>query len=99
MPAPTPSVSPSPVPSPVNELIHANGDDGEHAERTADEERNGMGKGKGGGLSGGQKVGVAIGVVAVVALVGLSAVVYRKRQQNIRRASYGGYGTRHVEMI
>ncbi|KAL0390113.1 UNVERIFIED_CONTAM: hypothetical protein Scaly_0368400 [Sesamum calycinum] len=42
-----------------------------------------------GGMSGGKKAGVAIGVISAACIVGLGALVYKKRQQNIRRAQYG----------
>ncbi|KAL0369669.1 UNVERIFIED_CONTAM: hypothetical protein Sangu_0285000 [Sesamum angustifolium] len=42
-----------------------------------------------GGMSGGKKAGVAIGVISAACVVGLGALVYKKRQQNIRRAQYG----------
>nr|GLL31066.1 cyclin-dependent kinase inhibitor 1C-like [Ipomoea trifida] len=44
------------------------------------------------GMSGGKKVGIAFGVVSGACLVGLAAKVYKKRQENIRRAQFGYYG-------
>lgn len=41
-----------------------------------------------GGMSGGKKFGIAVGVIIAGCAVGLAAVVYRKRQRNIRRANY-----------
>ncbi|KAL1558549.1 sulfated surface glycoprotein 185-like protein [Salvia divinorum] len=41
-----------------------------------------------GGMSGGKKAGIAVGVIAAGCVVGLAAVVYKKRQRNIRRARY-----------
>lgn len=49
-------------------------------------------------MSGGKKAGIAIGVIAAAAAVGLAAVVYKKRQENIRRSRYG-YNARMMEMI
>ncbi|XP_019178092.1 PREDICTED: cyclin-dependent kinase inhibitor 1C-like [Ipomoea nil] len=43
------------------------------------------------GMSGGKKVGIAFGVVSSACLVGLAAKVYKKRQENIRRAQFGYY--------
>ncbi|KAE8680505.1 Disulfide isomerase L-2 isoform 1 [Hibiscus syriacus] len=42
-----------------------------------------------GGMSGGKKAGVVIAVVGAACLVGLGGLVYKKRQDNIRRAQYG----------
>ncbi|KAH6811045.1 hydroxyproline-rich glycoprotein family protein [Perilla frutescens var. frutescens] len=41
------------------------------------------------GMSGGKKAGIAIGVIGGGCVVGAAAVLYKKRQQNIRRAQYG----------
>lgn len=41
------------------------------------------------GMSGAKKAGVAIGVVGAAVLAGVGVVVYKKRQQNIRRSEYG----------
>lgn len=40
-------------------------------------------------MSGAKKAGVAIGVVGAAVLAGVGVVVYKKRQQNIRRSEYG----------
>nr|XP_043611882.1 proline-rich receptor-like protein kinase PERK1 [Erigeron canadensis] len=40
------------------------------------------------GMSGGKKVGVAFGLIAAACFVGFGGVLYRKRQDNIRRARY-----------
>ncbi|GJU63881.1 hypothetical protein Tco_1245716 [Tanacetum coccineum] len=40
------------------------------------------------GMSGGKKVGVAFGLIAAACFVGFGGVVYRKRQDNIRRQQY-----------
>lgn len=42
-----------------------------------------------GGMNGGKKAGLAFGVIAAVCVVGLGALVYKKRRQNIRRAQFG----------
>ncbi|KAK4356387.1 hypothetical protein RND71_025358 [Anisodus tanguticus] len=42
-----------------------------------------------GGMNGGKKAGVAFGVIAAACVVGLGALVYKKRRQNIRRAQFG----------
>ncbi|KAM0866597.1 hypothetical protein ACQ4PT_042526 [Festuca glaucescens] len=50
------------------------------------------------GMSGGKKAGVVVGVFSAVAVVGLAAVVYRKRQANIRRSRYADYSAR-LELV
>ncbi|XP_055834430.1 vegetative cell wall protein gp1-like [Solanum dulcamara] len=47
-----------------------------------------------GGMNGGKKAGVAFGVMAAACVVGLGALVYKKRRQNIRRAQFGYAGRR-----
>ncbi|KAK4351478.1 hypothetical protein RND71_030791 [Anisodus tanguticus] len=39
--------------------------------------------------SGGKKAGIAVGVIAAICFVGLGALVYKKRQQNIQRTQFG----------
>ncbi|XP_022846410.1 proline-rich receptor-like protein kinase PERK12 [Olea europaea var. sylvestris] len=46
-----------------------------------------------GGLNSGQKAGVAVAVVASACIVGVGALVYKKRQQNVRRSQYGRFGS------
>ncbi|KAL2471196.1 classical arabinogalactan protein 1-like [Abeliophyllum distichum] len=42
-----------------------------------------------GGMKNGHKAGIALGVVAFACVFGIGAIVYKKRQQNIRRSQYG----------
>ncbi|GLT56773.1 hypothetical protein SLA2020_297920 [Shorea laevis] len=49
-----------------------------------------------GGMSGGKKAGIVIGVVAAACLVGIAGMVYKKRQQNIRRSQYGYSARREI---
>ncbi|XP_026416192.1 pectinesterase inhibitor 10-like [Papaver somniferum] len=42
-------------------------------------------------ISSGKKVGIVVGVLIGAVLVGLGGFVYKKRQDNIRRAQYGSY--------
>ncbi|XP_059664418.1 vegetative cell wall protein gp1-like [Cornus florida] len=79
--APSPAnTSPAPVPSPINDHIVSvknamNADAGE-AESS-------------GGAKGGHTAGMVFGVIAAACLVGFGGLVYKKRQDNIRRAQFG----------
>ncbi|KAI3849772.1 hypothetical protein MKW98_026686 [Papaver atlanticum] len=42
-------------------------------------------------ISSGNKAGIVVGVLIGAVLVGLGGFVYKKRQDNIRRAHYGSY--------
>ncbi|CAL5211273.1 unnamed protein product [Lathyrus oleraceus] len=81
-PAPSPENSPSSSPSPSpddaadSQVSHAGVGD-------ADD------KSSGEGMSSGKKAGIAVGVIASVCVVGLGAMVYKKRRQNIQRSEYG----------
>ncbi|VFQ96598.1 unnamed protein product [Cuscuta campestris] len=88
-PAPPPlkfdvSASPALAPDPdaVNDVSHA---DVEEASGTT-----------GGGMSRGRKAGIAVGVIAGACVVGIGAVVYKKRQRNILRSRYGYGGEREM---
>ncbi|XP_057782646.1 classical arabinogalactan protein 4-like [Salvia miltiorrhiza] len=101
-PAPPPSRlspdSPSPAPSPADEV----GDSSNHKESPSPAPIAAADAGQGDkmhlgdldhgddseGMSGGKKAGIAMGVIAAGCVVGIAAVVYKKRQQNIRRAQY-----------
>jgi hypothetical protein len=50
------------------------------------------------GLDGGKKAGVVVSVFAATALIGLGVLVCKRRQENIRRSTYG-YSSRSVELI
>ncbi|MFS7907356.1 hypothetical protein Hanom_Chr01g00070371 [Helianthus anomalus] len=76
LPSP-PSSSPLLAPSPV-----------EVSDETAGVEREEAKESDSGGMSGGKKVGVAFGLIGAACFVGFGGVLYRKRQQNIRRARY-----------
>ncbi|KAL3354619.1 hypothetical protein AABB24_018998 [Solanum stoloniferum] len=75
-----PSPSPSPAPSDVA------ASDISHESNTAEVDESSSSDG---GMNGGKKAGVAFGVVAAACVVGLGALVYKKRRQNIRRAQFG----------
>ncbi|GLU11790.1 hypothetical protein SLE2022_285120 [Rubroshorea leprosula] len=49
-----------------------------------------------GGMSGGKKAGIVVGVVAAACLVGMAGMVYKKRQENIRRSQYGYSARREI---
>ncbi|KAJ0623634.1 hypothetical protein HanIR_Chr01g0034351 [Helianthus annuus] len=76
-PSSSPSPSPLLAPSPV-----------EVSDETAGVEREEAKESDSGGMSGGKKVGVAFGLIGAACFVGFGGVLYRKRQQNIRRARY-----------
>ncbi|XP_022970449.1 proline-rich receptor-like protein kinase PERK10 isoform X2 [Cucurbita maxima] len=73
-----PSSSPSPSPSEASDISRNNVSKNDESD---EESKNGM--------SGAQKFGIAIGVIAAVALIGFGGLVYKKRQDNIRRSRYG----------
>ncbi|XP_057954983.1 alpha carbonic anhydrase 8-like [Malania oleifera] len=85
--SPTPSPTPAPAPAPAkeSEINHASND------LKGDESTESYS-----GLSGGQKAGIAIGALAGACLVGMGALVYKKRQQNIRRTQYGYAARREI---
>ncbi|CAI0453045.1 unnamed protein product [Linum tenue] len=80
-PSPTPGDENSPAPAPVEAV---DGNKSGNAMATEDGEI-----GDSSGMSGGKKAGIAVGLVAAVCVVGFGGMVYRKRQQNLRRAQYG----------
>ncbi|XP_042475382.1 classical arabinogalactan protein 6-like [Macadamia integrifolia] len=95
-PAPTPSdlgSTPSPTPSPEisSPAPTPDASDINHNAKGAaqDETVNSDPATSGGGLTGGQKAGVAVGIIAAACIVGLAGIVYKKRQDNIRRTQYG----------
>ncbi|XP_023520008.1 classical arabinogalactan protein 5-like [Cucurbita pepo subsp. pepo] len=77
-PPPPPSSSPSPPPSEASDISRNNVSKNDESD---EESKNGM--------SGAKKFGIAIGVIAAVALIGFGGLVYKKRQDNIRRSRYG----------
>ncbi|CAL9164419.1 unnamed protein product, partial [Musa hybrid cultivar] len=77
-PTPTPSATPRPAPVPSNEEIRS----GEDADQAGED----VG---GGGMSGGKKAGIAVGVIMAAAVLAAGVVLYKKRQENIRRSRYG----------
>ncbi|KAL0927314.1 hypothetical protein M5K25_001476 [Dendrobium thyrsiflorum] len=94
VPEPFPSPEEEPTSStfstPPFDLIEG-GDENDLQASVAENEKSSVDSG--GGMNGGKKAVVAIGAVAGVALVGVGALIYKKRQDNIRRARYG-YATR-----
>ncbi|KAL0436436.1 UNVERIFIED_CONTAM: hypothetical protein Sradi_0351500 [Sesamum radiatum] len=77
--------TPAPAPVVVGDFRHEDQSNAGGLETTDDSS---------GGMSGGKKAGVAIGVISAACIVGLGALVYKKRQQNIRRAQYGSAARR-----
>lgn len=90
-PAPTPQAddneTPSPAPAVPGDVNHVNQP---NAGNITSEEKSSS------GMSRGQKAGVAIGVVAGACVVGVGALVYKKRQQNIQRSQYGYAARREI---
>ncbi|KAJ4978434.1 hypothetical protein NE237_009214 [Protea cynaroides] len=81
-PSPTPAPAPSsPAPSPS---VHSD-IKGAVQDETADSK----GSSSDGGLKTGEKAGIATGVIAAVCVVGIFGIIYKKRQDNIRRSQYG----------
>lgn len=83
----SPDSTPTPTPSPsdVSDVTHSNID---FDEDNADESS--------GGMSSAKKAGIVVGVIAAVCLVGLGGIVYKKRQNNIRRSEYGYAARREI---
>ncbi|KAL6531482.1 hypothetical protein OROMI_027845 [Orobanche minor] len=79
--------SPSPAPVVAGDVSHEDQSSGVDLETKDDSS---------GGMSGGKKTGVAIGVIAAVCIVGVGALVYKKRQRNIQRPRYGYAGRREM---
>ncbi|KAK1411969.1 hypothetical protein QVD17_32860 [Tagetes erecta] len=77
IPVPSSSQSPSSSPSPFS-----------FSDETVESEIEDAKDSSSGGMSRGKKVGVAFGLLAAACLVGFGGMVYRKRQQNIRRTRY-----------
>ncbi|XP_059311352.1 early nodulin-20-like [Lycium ferocissimum] len=76
LPTFTPSPAPAPSDSFASDISH---------ETTVDVNESSSGD----GMNGGKKAGVAFGVIAAACVVGLGALVYKKRRQNMRRAQFG----------
>ncbi|CAA2970768.1 classical arabinogalactan protein 1-like [Olea europaea var. sylvestris] len=76
---------PSPVPAPEisSDVNHANQADFGNVESNESS----------GGMKSGHKAGIALGVILFACVIGIGTIVYKKRQQNIRRSQYG-YGAR-----
>lgn len=84
-PAPSPSPSPSPSPADGSTVSHTGvSDDEGKADRSS------------GGMSAGKKVGVAFGVIVAAGVIVMGAMIYKKRQQNIRRAQYAQATRREI---
>ena len=77
---------PSPAPSNASDINHsdvnAHGGETEHS--------------SGEGMSGGKKAGIAVGVIAAAVMVGIGGVVYKKRQENMRRSQYSYTARREI---
>ncbi|TYI90851.1 hypothetical protein E1A91_D03G151300v1 [Gossypium mustelinum] len=78
-PGNSPASSPAPSPADASDINHSD------INAEGSEEKSGGD----GGMSGGKKAGIVFGVVAAACLVGFGGLVYKKRQENIRRSQYG----------
>ncbi|VAI40482.1 unnamed protein product [Triticum turgidum subsp. durum] len=83
----------APAPAPTAMEVKAN-TGGADEQRAVDAERR-HGEGE---MNGGKKAGVVVGVFSATAVLCLAAVVYRKRQANIRRSRYADYSAR-LELV
>uniref|UniRef100_A0A0E0KLM9 Uncharacterized protein n=1 Tax=Oryza punctata TaxID=4537 RepID=A0A0E0KLM9_ORYPU len=84
--------SSTPAPAPAAEEIKATAAGDKAAEEDGETERHGD------ELNGGKKAGVVVGAFSAAAVVGLAAVVWKKRQANIRRSRYADYSAR-LELV
>ncbi|KDP44058.1 hypothetical protein JCGZ_05525 [Jatropha curcas] len=78
VPSPSPAPAPAPAPAEVSDINHS-----DNVEAGGEEEKGSS------GMSGGKKAGIAVGVIVAAGVVGLGGLVYKKRQDNIRRSRYG----------
>ena len=79
--SPSPISAPAPSPEDSTPLNHIDVD-----EKTEDSSTEG-------GMSGSKKAGIAIGIIVAASVLMLAAMVYKKRQQNLRRNQYN-FGVR-----
>ncbi|XP_022986136.1 proline-rich receptor-like protein kinase PERK12 [Cucurbita maxima] len=83
-----PSPSPARVPSPSPNLAPTPAADSDF--RNSISNNGGVeSESSKGGMNGGKKAGIAVGVIAAACFVGIGGIVYKKRQDNIRRSQYG----------
>ncbi|XWS74273.1 hypothetical protein CRYUN_Cryun02cG0200800 [Craigia yunnanensis] len=75
----SPASSPAPSPDDASDINHGN----------INAEGSEQNTGGNGGMSGGKKAVIVVAVVAAACLVGFGGLVYKKRQDNIRRSQYG----------
>lgn len=99
-PSPAPASSPlgssPPAPSPMNPPSYGPSPAPSPADSTSINHRGVNGRTEhpsGGGMSGSKKAGIALGVIIAASVIMLAGMVYKKRQQNIRRSQYS-YATR-----
>ncbi|XP_049410073.1 uncharacterized protein LOC125873218 [Solanum stenotomum] len=101
-PAPSPSdLSPnsSPAPSPGDSTSKDSPSPAPNSEAASDishESAESSKESSGGGMTSGKKAGIAVGVIAAICFVGVGAIVYKKRQQNIQRSQFGYDARREI---
>uniref|UniRef100_A0A6N2L6M4 Uncharacterized protein n=1 Tax=Salix viminalis TaxID=40686 RepID=A0A6N2L6M4_SALVM len=104
-PAPSPSDSPlvSPPAPPPSDLVPSGsapasalteGSELNHSNNNVDAGSGDEGESK--GMGGGKKAGIVVGVIVAACMVGLGGMVYKKRQNNIRRSDYGYAARREI---
>ncbi|TMW83512.1 hypothetical protein EJD97_001492 [Solanum chilense] len=101
-PAPPPSDlsrNSSPAPSPgdsTSKNSPSPAPNSKAASDISDESVDSSKESSGGGMTSGKKAGIAVGVIAAVCFVGIGALVYKKRQQNIQRSQFGYDARREI---
>ncbi|XWS53265.1 hypothetical protein CRYUN_Cryun11dG0142600 [Craigia yunnanensis] len=82
----SPASSPAPSPDDASDINHSNVNADGSEEMIGGE----------GGMNGGKKAGIVVGVVVAACLVGFGGLLYKKRQDNIRRSQYGYAARREI---
>ncbi|KAG5238080.1 classical arabinogalactan protein [Salix suchowensis] len=103
-PAPSPSDSPlvSPPAPPPSDLVPSGSapasasTEGSELNHSNNVDAGSGDEGESKGMSGGKKAGIVVGVIVAACMVGLGGLVYKKRQNNIRRSDYGYAARREI---
>ncbi|KAJ6408764.1 hypothetical protein OIU84_008458 [Salix udensis] len=103
-PAPSPSDSPlvSPPAPPPSDLVPSGSapasalTEGSELNHSNNVDAGSGDEGESKGMGGGKKAGIVVGVIVAACMVGLGGMVYKKRQNNIRRSDYGYAARREI---